>query len=195
VIPIKQHTIANQKLGFLANYISNPKERRLVLLFFILSAILSIAGIFIILAFYQKIMAVNFRQYKHLFRQFGSISEYGFFAALSIYPIFFILKWKNIKKLKWGKFQIKALLQPLGMLIRKWHVPAALVSTGIVLLHGVLAILKGFKLDFTYLSGISAIIILFFLLFMGLKRYKRNDRKWHFRLAVIFLILFLVHAG
>lgn len=187
--------MANQKSGFLANYIANPKERRLVLLFFILTAILNITGIFIILAFYQKIMAVNFRQYKHLFRQFGSISEYGFFVALSIYPIFFILKWKNIKKLQWGKFQIKALLQPLGKLVRKWHVPAALVSTGIVLLHGVLAILKGFKLDFTYLSGISATIILFFLLIMGLKRYKRNDRKWHFRLAVIFLILFLVHAG
>ena len=79
-------------------------------------------------------------------------------------------------------------------MLRKWHVPIALLSTGIIFLHGLLAILRGFKWDFTYLSGIIAAIVLLFIMFMGLKRFKRKDNNWHFKLGIGFFILFMIHA-
>ncbi|MGE7186520.1 hypothetical protein ACQKKK_21905 [Peribacillus sp. NPDC006672] len=90
---------------------------------------------------------------------------------------------------------MKNFLQFIGKLVRKWHVPLALVSTGVVFLHGYLAIIRGFKWDFTHTTGILAIVLLVFLLFMGLKRFKRKDKKWHFKLAIGFLILFMIHAS
>jgi hypothetical protein len=194
VININQRSLSNKKSGFLSNYIPNSKERRTVIFFVTITAILLFAGIFLISHFYQQLMAENFRHYKGTFKQFGSISEYSYFAVIAIYPIFLLLKWKKIKEVKWGNFQLKVLLQFLGKLVRKWHVPIALLSTGIVFIHGLLAIIRGFKLDFTYLSGIISSVVLLFLLMMGFKRFKRKDKKWHFKLAAAFLFLFMIHA-
>jgi len=190
---IKQSAVS-KKSGFLLKVIPNPKDRKSFLLFIIITALLSLIGVLLIILNHQQLMTQDFRHYKGIFKQFGSISRIGYFFVLSIYPIYLFLKSKKIKALQWRNFQVKNLLQFLAKIVRKWHVPVALLSTGIIFLHGLLAILRGFKLDFTYLSGIVAAIVLLFLMLMGLKRFKRTDNNWHFKLGIGFFILFMIHA-
>lgn len=190
---IKQSAVSN-KSGFLLKVIPNPKDRKSFLLFINITALLSLIGVFIIILNQKQLMTQDFRHYKEIFKQFGSVSRIGYFFVLSIYPIYLLLKSKKIKTLQWRNFQVKSLLQFLAKIVRKWHVPVALLSTGIIFLHGLLAIVRGFKWDFTYLSGIVATIVLLFLMFMGLKRFKRTDNNWHFKLGIGFFILFMIHA-
>ncbi|WP_051317191.1 hypothetical protein [Ectobacillus panaciterrae] len=180
--------------SFLAQYIKNPKERKRVMITLNIVATLLLIGFSFISYFYEQWLTENIRAYKGNFREIGSIARIGFFVTLSIYPIFLLLKWKPLKKIALGKFELKTLLQFIGKLVRQWHVPIAILSTGIVLLHGYMAILKGVEWNFTYLSGIITIFVLFLLLFMGLKRYKKKDKKWHFKIAIVFFILFMLHA-
>ena len=137
----------------------------------------------------------EYKHYKSILKQLGSISRIVYFSVFAIYPVFLLLKWKPLKTLRWKNFQLKSFIQGLGKLVRKWHVPLAIASTGFILLHSYLAIMRGFKWDFTNITGILAVILLFFLLFMGLKRFKRKDKNWHLKLAIGFLILFMIHAS
>lgn len=190
---MSQRTAVGRKTGFLAALIPNPKERKIINIFIGITFFLLILGAYFIWSYYQTFLTWDFRRYKGLFKQFGSISEYGFFAVFALFPVFYLLKWKKVKTPEWA--QIRTLLQFLAKYVRKWHVPVALVATGIVFLHGALAIIRGFKFDFTYLSGIVSLISLIPLIFMGFKRFKRNDRKWHLKLAIAFVALFLIHSS
>jgi cytochrome b561 len=188
---MKQDSLSHRKSGFLANFIPNSKERERVNLFLVITICIILAEVLFIFLSRHQLMTQDFRQYKGTFKQFGSIAQIGFYAVLSIYPIFLLLKYKKIKGIKW----LKTFLQMIGKLVRKWHVPVALLSTGVVFLHAYMAILRGFKLDFTYISGMITTLLLLPLLFMGLMRFKRNDRNWHKKLAIIFLVLFFIHAN
>lgn len=191
---LKQPKSLMKQESFLARYIKNSKERKRVMITFSIVATLFVIGFLFISCFYKQWLIKDIRAYKENFREMGSIARIGFFAALSIYPVFLLLKWKPLKRIALGTFELKTLLQFIGKLVRQWHVPIAILSTGIVLLHSYMAILKGFEWNFTYLSGIISIFVLFLLMFMGLKRYKKQDKKWHFRIAIVFLILFMLHA-
>ncbi|OIK15673.1 hypothetical protein BIV60_08705 [Bacillus sp. MUM 116] len=190
MFPISQ----SKETGILSRYIANPKERRMVLLTFIAAVILILFGVLYVALSYQTLMLQDSRHYKENFKQLGSISRIGFFAVIAIYPVFLLLKWKKIKGISLGDIQLKTILQFVGKWVRKWHVPVALISSAIALLHGYLAIIRGFKLDFTHLTGIVTTVILFLLMFLGLKRYKRMDKQWHLKLGIVFLVLFMIHA-
>ncbi|MDM5428103.1 MULTISPECIES: hypothetical protein [Bacillus] len=187
-------SLNGKKHNFLLNYISNRKERKRVMITFGVVAILFLIGFLFISYFYEQWLTENMRGYKGTFKKMGSIARIGFFVTLLIYPIFLLLKWKPFRKITLGKFELKTLLQFIGRLVRQWHVPSAILSTGIVLLHGYMAILKGIKWDFTYFSGVITIFVLFLLMFMGLKRYKKKDKNLHFKIAIVFFILFMLHT-
>ncbi|MDV7766865.1 hypothetical protein SC499_25690 [Peribacillus simplex] len=180
---------------FLSSHIPNPKELRIIIICLTITICLFFIGLLLISLNHQQLMMQDYKHFKIIVKQFGSISRILYFAVFAIYPVFLLLKWKRLKTIKWRNFQIKSFLQFLGKLVRKWHVPLALASTGVVFLHGYLAIIRGFKWDFTHITGILAIFLLIFLLFMGLRRFKRKDKKWHFKLAIGFLILFMIHAS
>jgi hypothetical protein len=192
---VEEQSFQNRKRSnFLMKNIANPKERKKIVFTLGIVVILFLIGLLFVSYFYQQWLSANVRAYKGTFKELGSISQIGFFATLSIFPVFLMLKWKFIKKIGWRKFQLKSLLQFIGKIVRQWHAPVAIVSAAIVILHGYMAILKGFEWNFTYLSGIVSVLVLFLLLFLGLKRYKRKDQKWHFRMALCFLIVFMLHA-
>ncbi|MFD0050435.1 hypothetical protein ACFVHQ_14060 [Actinomycetes bacterium NPDC127524] len=158
------------------------------------AGILLAAGLLFTYADYHTLMDSDSHLYKGTFKQLGSIARIGFFAAAAVYPVFLLLKWKKLKKAEWGSFKPGKVLQVLAKYVRKWHTPIALVSAALVLLHGTLAILRGFTLDFTYMTGMLGVIVLGFLTIMGFKRFKRNDRKLHFKLAIVFILVFMIHA-
>ncbi|MEH7438287.1 hypothetical protein V7182_12490 [Neobacillus drentensis] len=194
MIPIRQQSIPVKKGTFLSRKIPNSKDRKLFVTFLFLSLILIFTGLMYISYNHQTLMSQDFRHYKGTFKQLGSISRIGFFAALAIYPVFWVLKQKQLKSLQLGQIQIKPLVQSIAKIVRKWHVPVGLLSAGIVFLHSFLALIRGFKVNFTYLSGMGAVIVLLFLMVMGINRFKRTDRNWHLKLAIAFLVLFMLHA-
>ncbi|PGM50895.1 hypothetical protein CN946_20700 [Bacillus sp. AFS053548] len=183
-----------KKQTLLKSYISNPNERKRIVLTLIIGGALFLLGVLYISMHYHEWQTTNMHDYKDSFKEIGSIARIGFFIALSIFPVFYLIKLKYTKDIAFGQIKLKTILQFIGKIVRQWHVPIALISTGIVILHGYLAILKGFELNFTYFSGLISIIILFILMFMGLKRYKKKDNKWHLKMAMCFLILFMIHA-
>ncbi|WP_235832863.1 hypothetical protein [Gottfriedia acidiceleris] len=183
-----------EKQTFLKTYIPNPNERKRIMLTLLIGGALFLLGILYITMHYLQWQTTNMHAYKDLFKEVGSIARIGFFIVLSIFPVFYLIKLKYIKDIAFGQIKLKTILQFIGKIVRSWHVPIALISTGIVILHGYLAILKGFELNFTYFSGLISIIILFIVMFMGLKRYKKKDNKWHLKMAMCFLILFMLHA-
>ncbi|OCA85112.1 hypothetical protein [Pseudobacillus wudalianchiensis] len=190
---LKQNTRNNT--SFLSIHVPNPKERRAIAIGLLVTACLLLIGLSLISLNHQQLMSQEYKHYKEFLKQFGSISRIVYFVVFAVYPAFLLLKWRRLKTIAWRNFQLKVLLQYLGKVLRKWHVPLALVSTGLILLHAYLAVIRGFKWDFTNVTGILAIVLLGFLLFMGLKRFKRKDKKWHLKLAIGFIILFMIHAS
>ena len=186
---------ARKNTHLLFSYIPNPKERKTIVICITITICLFFIGLVLISLYHQQLMTQEYKYYKNTLKQFGSISRILYFSVFAIYPVFLLLKWKPLKTIRWNNFQLKSSVQRLGKLVRKWHVPVAIASTGSILIHSYLAFMRGFKWDFTNITGILAVILLFFLLFMGLKRFKRKDKNWHFKLAIGFLILFMIHAS
>lgn len=184
-----------QSTSFLSSYIPNQKERHLTFISLLATVCFLLIGFLFIWFNKQTLMAQEHEAYEEIIEQLGSISRMIYFAVLAVYPVFLLLKWKRLHTMQWRNIKLKNILVFLGKTLRKWHVPLALVSTGVILLHGYLAIIRGFKWDFTNLTGVAAFILLGFLLFMGFKRFKRQDKKWHFKLALAFLILFMIHSS
>lgn len=185
----------NQHLSFLSRNIPNPRERKSVILYLVLSICLLFVGIFLIWEYNGVLLRVDKDSYKEFLKQFGSVARIIYFAVLGIYPVFLLLKWKGLKKVKWRDIEFKRLVQFLGRLLRKWHVPLALLATVGVLLHGTLAVMRDFQWDFTNITGILSTTVLMFLVFMGFKRFKRKDKAWHLKLAIAFTIFFMIHAS
>ncbi|XXM74300.1 hypothetical protein ACQ0QQ_10710 [Lysinibacillus sphaericus] len=180
---------------FLANTIPNPKERKSILLYLAAGILLAGAGILLISAYRDVLMGLDEDSYEEFLEQIGSAARIVYFAVLSIFPVFLLLKWKGLKEIKWGSIKFKRIIQFTWKLLRKWHVPLALLASAGVVLHGWLALTRDFQWDFTNTTGILSSIILFFLMIMGFKRFKRKDKSWHLKLAITFTVLFMIHAS
>jgi hypothetical protein len=70
-----------------------------VILIFALSFFLVVAGL-IYIPFYAHSLPFDSKIYEGNFKELGSIARIGFFAALAIYPIFLLLKWKPLSHIK-----------------------------------------------------------------------------------------------
>jgi hypothetical protein len=185
----------NTRPSFLANTIPNPRERKSILLYLAGSIILAGAGILLISVYRDFLMGMDEESYEEFLEQFGSAARIVYFAVLSIFPVFLLLKWKGLKRMKWGSIEFKCIIQYTWKLLRKWHVPLALLASAGVVLHGTLALARDFHWDFTNTTGILSSIILFFLMILGFKRFKRRDKSWHLILAITFTVLFMIHAS
>lgn len=120
----------------------------------------------------------------------GSIARIAFFGAISIYPVFLLIrKWKQIPA------KIKTYLLFIGKWIRIWHVPIALLGAGIVILHISFVILGGWEWNAQYLLGAITAMCLLPLILLGFGRYKNRKSKWHLIIGITFVILFMLHAS
>lgn len=135
------------------------------------------------------------KPYQDFVKQIGSVARIVYFAVLAIFPIFLLLKWKWVRTLKIRQWEVKKWLQWTGKAARLWHVPLAWFGIVLTLFHGGLALRNGFKWDFSYATGMLALLPLPVLIYSGLKRYRRRDRKFHLLLAAVFLTLFMIHAA
>ncbi|TMU86886.1 hypothetical protein FGG79_01715 [Bacillus sp. BHET2] len=181
--------------SFLSTTIPNPKERKNVLLYSSLSAGIGLAGLILIFVYNGMLMMMEEDSYNGFVKQVGSVTRIVYFIVLSMYPVYLLLKWKSLKEIRWRNLSLKRMVQFSAKFLRKWHVPLALLATAGVLLHGVLALIRDFPWDFTYITGILSTGVLIFLVFMGFKRFKRKDQAWHLKLAIAFTFLFMIHAS
>lgn len=189
-MPVVQEKMANsipaEQPKKTKHLITNIKERKRVLI----SLLLTLVGItaFVVLTpVITNNIPVDSRAFKGFYKNFGSLSQVGFFFTVAIFPIYFLLK-KNI-------LPIKHLLKTVAQWVRQWHVPVAIVSTGLVAIHGYFAILKGGDLlKPSYISGYLATLFLVFLLFSGLFKFKKRNTKSHLKLGISFTLIFVIHT-
>lgn len=81
-----------------------------------------------------------------------------------------------------------------GKHLRKWHVPISLFGMLFVFYHTYLALVSGFKWNYTYLSGYSALADLLALSVLGLLRFKKADRDLHKKLTYLLVLLLALHV-
>lgn len=166
--------------------IPNVNERRRIIITLLLTLVAVAAFIVFTPAILNK-YPVDGRAFRGFFRKFGSLAQMGFFFTVAIFPIFYLLKKKILP--------IKQLLSTIAKWVRQWHVPAAIVSTGLVGIHGYFAILKTADLlKPSYISGYLATLILVFLLFSGLFKFKKRNTKSHLTLGITFTLIFFIHT-
>ena len=166
--------------------ITNVKERKRVI-FTLLLTLVAVAVFIVLTPVITNNIPVDSRAFRGFFKNFGSLAQVGFFFTIAIFPIYYLLK-KNI-------LPIKPLLATVAKRVRQWHVPAAIVSTGLVGIHGYFAILKeGDLLKPSYISGYLATLLLLFLLFSGLFKFKKRNTKSHLTLGITFTVIFIIHT-
>ncbi|MCA1322441.1 hypothetical protein LC085_21430 [Bacillus tianshenii] len=130
----------------------------------------------------------NTRTFKGVFKEFGSYARLPLLFVFSHYVLTVILRKKIVKNL------VRTITIKLLKLTRQWHVPVAILSLALVTLHVIGVFLYGFRLDFSYVSGLIALIVLIPVPISGLFRYRKLDKKWHWTTGLIFTLLFLIHS-
>lgn len=185
----------NRERSFsLRKWIRNPQERKLVRwaigtsLVILVIVIAFISGEILYVAMSGTSPTI-IRHLTHYYASFGSLARLGFFFAVSLYPIFFVLKRVSLFP-SW----LKQGVQFIAKLVRKWHVPVSLLAMAMVGIHAYMALVRGFELKGSYISGIAALILLGVLAYYGLLRYRKMDRNWHLILGLLFVALFIVHT-
>ena len=139
-------------------------------------------------------MMQEYKHYKSIFKQFGSFQNMFFcgFGDLSCFPF---SKIETLENNKVGKFPIKKFLTVPRKTSQKVACSPCNRIYWSCFPSWIFGDHKGIQMGLYNISGIFALILLIFLLFMGLKRFKRQDKGWHFKLAIGFLILFMIHAS
>jgi len=173
--------------------IPNKKERKRVLITLIgslLLLIISYSLIPVILQYYSlhTDAFISFHQY------IGSVARIGFFFSVAIYPVYLLLKYRDFMDISFKGFHMKSVFRFLAKVVRQWHVPVALISIGIILIHAYLAIINGIKLNGGYISGFIALGLLAILSISGICRYKKTGKIWHLTLGLLFVTAFIIHT-
>ncbi len=169
-------------------WIQNKKERISIFIAIGLAVVIIVSGIWK----YAHIDPGVFhtRQFKFSFMNYGSLARIALFVVLAYYVILLILQKRLLDQ--WNT--LKKWVISLSRLARRLHTPMALIAIGLIWVHVIGAFLYGFKLNFSNLSGLLALLVLLPVPVSGLFRYRRMDRKWHLRCGIAFAVLFLIHA-
>ncbi|OXM85604.1 hypothetical protein [Paenibacillus rigui] len=165
-----------------------PKERIGVVIAIIISVLLVVWELWSL--FHLPSETVHNRRFEHTFKDFGSNARIALFFVLANYVLAYVLK----RRLADRFGGLKKWLAQLLRFVRRWHTPIALIAIAFIVLHAVAVFMYGFKLDFSNITGLLALLVLLPVPVSGLFRYKKLDRKWHLRSGLAFTVLFLIHA-
>jgi len=134
--------------------------------------------------------ALHSRQFQHTFKDFGSYARIALFFVLAYYVLLFVVR----QRIGGSVIYLKKGLALLLRFARRWHTPMAIIAIAFIILHTVAVFMYGFKINFSNISGLLALLVLLPVPVSGLFRYQRLDRKWHLRSGLAFAVLFLIHA-
>lgn len=179
---------SSKEKTILHSYIKNKKEAKWVGISIVLAAVLIAAGFIYIPSVLIHQIPPETRHFRILGKNFGSLARLGFFFAIVLYPVFLLLKSKNVPAVAKKLFRFSA------KYIRQWHVPIAMVASGLVTIHVYFALLAGIKWNGQYLSGMIAYLILGTLIYYGFQRYLKRDQNRHLILGFLFVLLFTLHT-
>lgn len=160
------------------------------------------------------LMAHGYKVYTAPFYEFNNNIGYTacavFGLSFLLLPVFKVLKWngrvdkyighlKN-KEILSKEYELKAFTLHRKITawsakqLRKWHVPISLFGMLFVFFHIYLALVSGFKWDYTYVSGYAGLLDLLLLSVLGLLRFKRVDKNLHKYLAYVLIVLLTLHV-
>ncbi|MTK12022.1 MAG: hypothetical protein F8N39_08025 [Clostridiaceae bacterium] len=175
--------------------ITNPAERKRVLVTISLGIIFLITAVLFINNAITGSLPMQSRSYRELYKNAASISRILFFFVIAIYPVFWLLRNKSDRVLNLiERFNLKPILRFLGKTLRQWHVPIAIIGVFIILIHVYMVLISGFMFNTKYISGLAALIVLIIQCISGVFKYKGMGRKWHISLGILFIVLMLIHG-
>lgn len=172
-------------------WIRNKKEQNRMIWTTGLIVLFLLMMFFFIIPHFFPAATYHSRAFKGFFKNFGSLARILVFFVFAHYVLSFILRKKYVDR--WIA-KLKPVVITFFRWARQWHVPAAITVFGLVVIHAVCAFLYGWKWDWSNMTGLLALLCLVPIAVTGFMRYKKLDRKWHFRLGIGFAVLFILHA-
>jgi len=170
------------------HWISSRQERTWVYIALVLAAAIVAWGVWTIYQYPSP--TFHTKDFKGFFKDQGSIARIALFVVLGHYVILYLFQKGVFNR----SDALKKWMAALSRLLRKLHTPAAILAIALILLHAVGALLYEFELEFEYVSGLLALLVLLPVPILGLLRYRKLDKKWHLRLGLAFAVLFLIHS-
>ncbi|SHJ42230.1 hypothetical protein SAMN02745163_01927 [Clostridium cavendishii DSM 21758] len=116
----------------------------------------------------------------------GNIALIGFTISFALFVV------RRVMKLSFLK-DFKKYIMVLAKYVRQFHAPIALVAGAFISLHAYFMLQHGFIMNTTYITGLSALILIGIQLIAGFFRYKRIGVKFHLILGIITMVLMVIH--
>lgn len=116
----------------------------------------------------------------------GNVGMSGFFFSFLLFP--------SIRVVKIKKLPMKSVILTVVKNVRLWHVPIAILSTGLIIIHAIFALVEEFTFEEEQISGIVVFSVLLVLIGTGVLRYKNLTKKLHLLLATLFVVLLGIHV-
>lgn len=162
---------------------------------------------------------LNTKRLEDFAKSLATIAEVGFFLAIALFLLRFIIKNLNqkginildkllnkvhidIPKEVQSEFlestilsKIRKILLNISKIFQRFHVIIALLALSIILLHAYIFLHLGFKWTIGYILGILALIDLTLMLITGIFRIFNKSIHAHKVLGVIFIILMCSHIA
>ncbi|AIY84340.1 MAG: hypothetical protein KIB43_13965 [Clostridium baratii] len=156
---------------------------------------------------------------KNFAKSLATIAEIGFFLAIGLFILRFIIKNLNqkgvnildkvlnkvhidIPKEVQSEFlestilaKVRKILLNISKIFQRFHIIIALLALSIILLHAYIFLHLGFKWTIGYILGVLAVLDLALILITGIFRIFNKSIHAHKALGVIFIILMCLHIA
>lgn len=166
-------------------HITNPAERSLVRRTLLIVGVLTAAVLALTLI--SLVLPAWTPYVSRLDRPAAALSRPGTIFAVLVLPAVALVKYLPPA--------VRSRLVNASRTLRKWHVPVALSTTGLGIIHSALALRSDSALNAANVSGLLLLPVMGVLISTGLLRYRRLDRRWHLVLGLGMLVLLYVHGG
>lgn len=189
------------------------------LIFFFVGIILFLVSLSFAIYFFTSnyFLSFTYKPLKSFAKNIATISEIGFFLALGLFVLRFLIKDLSSrgvsllnKQLSRFNFEIptdisnkilgsypfkkfREILMPFAKFFQRFHIIFALLAGSIILIHGCIFLSLGFKWEIGYIFGILAMVNLFIIIVSGIFRIFNKNILGHKHLGISFIVLMCLH--
>lgn len=191
------------------------------LIYFVVGLIVAIFSAIFIYYSVSNNYLINFnpKRLKDFAKSLATIAEIGFFLAIGLFVLRFIIKNLNqkgvtildkglnkihidIPKEVQSEFlestilaKVRKFLLSISKLFQRFHIIIALLALSIIIIHAYIFLHLGFKWTIGYILGVLTLIDLALMLITGIFRIFNKSIHAHKGLGIIFIILMCLHIA
>ncbi len=191
------------------------------LIYFVVGLIVAIFSAIFIYYSISNNYLINFnpKRLKDFAKSLATIAEIGFFLAIGLFVLRFIIKNLNqkgvtildkglnkihidIPKEVQSEFlestilaKVRKFLLSISKIFQRFHIIIALLALSIIIIHAYIFLHLGFKWTIGYILGVLTLIDLALMLITGIFRIFNKSIHAHKGLGIIFIILMCLHIA